>query len=119
MRKFLIVVADVSIVLFVSVFVESVVNEEDAAIAAGIVTGAFVVKGWIERFWVESENNKGKSAMSQSTQMMLIVGAIALSATAFEAINSAQSAEREAEDAVNEVEDVRARVYELEDELGY
>lgn len=119
MKNFLIVLADLAIVFFTAVFVDVIASEYLASVAAGVITGAFVVKGWIERFWTDAEENKEEPTMPQSTRMLLVVGAIAISATGFEAINSAQSAEWEAEDAVDEVEDVRARVYELEDELGY
>lgn len=118
MKKFLIVVADIAVVLFVPVFVMELTNAEPAGVAAGVVTGAFVVKGWIRRFWGEPQENEDTS-IPQSTQMLLLVGAVALSATAFEAIDNAQDAEWEAEDAAEEVEDLQTRVYELEDELGY
>ena len=115
------VVADLVIVGAVVGFVDSVIgytSSEDASLAAGLIVFSFVVKGWIDQYAgnrdEETGDTESENEISSGNTVMLTVGIVLLASITFGAMDEADNAMDEADDAMSKVEDFEYRVEGLE-----
>jgi len=119
--KILKVVADLVIVGAVVGFVDSVIgytSSEAASQAAGVIVFSFIVKGWIDRYEgnsdEETNDTESENEISSGSTVMLTVGIVLLASITFGAMDEADDAMDEANDAMSKVEDLEYRVEDLE-----